>query len=145
MFSAFLFLYFCYAGAIWHLAVFWIYFFLPIKKKKKVGYQYCHYDWVIYSKCLICLMWCIWKERNSRCFEDFERAMPDLKFLFIRTLLEWFSVWRNHPFFILDLLDFCNFRSWLVHPCILLVCLGVSFFIIYEFLLLIKKKKMFNL
>ena len=41
-------------------------------------------------------------------------------------------------FLFLDLLDFCNFRSWLVHPYILPVCLGVSFFIINEFLLLIK-------
>ena len=56
-------------------------------------------------------MWCIWKERNSRCFEDIERGMPNLKLLFIRTLLVWFSVFRNHPFSILDLLYFCNFRS----------------------------------
>ena len=39
-----------------------------------------------------CLMWFIWKVRNSRCFEDKERSMPDLKFLFFRTLLDWFSV-----------------------------------------------------
>ena len=45
-----------------------------------------------------CLMWCIWKERNSRCFEDNEHSMPNLKLLFFRTLLDWFSVWRNHPF-----------------------------------------------
>ena len=56
-----------------------------------------------------CLMWCIWKERNSSCFEDKERSMPDLKLLFFRTSLDWFSVWRNHPFpSILDFLDFCN-------------------------------------
>ena len=56
-----------------------------------------------------CLMWCIWKERNSSCFEDNECSMFDLKLLFFRTLLDWFSVWRNQPFsFILDLLDFCN-------------------------------------
>ena len=59
-----------------------------------------------------CLLWCIWKERNSRCFEDIEHSMPDTKLLFFRTLLDWFSVWRNHPFSsILDLLDFCNLRS----------------------------------
>ena len=58
-----------------------------------------------------CLMWCIWKERNSRCFEDNEHSMLDLKLLFFRTLLDWFSVWRNLPFSsILDLLDFCNIR-----------------------------------
>ena len=28
-----------------------------------------------------------------------------------------------------DLFDFCNFRSWFVLPCILPVCLGVSFLI----------------
>ena len=60
-----------------------------------------------------CLMWCIWKERNNRCFEDAERTIPDIKLLFFRTLLEWFSDWRNHSFSfsLLDLLDFCNFRS----------------------------------
>ena len=58
-----------------------------------------------------CLMWCIWKERNSRCFEDNERSMLNLKLLFFKTLLDWFSVWRNLPFSsILDLLDFCNIR-----------------------------------
>ena len=58
-----------------------------------------------------CLMWCIWKERNSRCFEDNECSMPDLKLLFFRTLLDWFSMWRNQHFSsILDLLVFCNVR-----------------------------------
>ena len=36
----------------------------------------------------LCLMWCIWKERNSRCFEDIERSMPNLKLLFFRTLFD---------------------------------------------------------
>ena len=43
--------------------------------------------------------------------------------------------------FFLDLLDFCNFRSWLVLPCILLVCLGVSFLISMNSYYLSKKKK----
>ena len=59
----------------------------------------------------LCMMWCLWKERNSRCFEDIERSMPDLKLLFLQTLFDWFSVWRNQPFSFLDFLDFCNFRS----------------------------------
>ena len=54
-----------------------------------------------------CLMWCIWKERNSRCFEDNDCSMLDLKLLFFRTLI---YVWRNQPFSsILDLLGLCNF------------------------------------
>ena len=76
----------------------------------------------------LCMMWCLWKERNSRCFEDIECSMPDLKPLFLRTLFDWFSVWRNQPFSFLDLLDFCNFRSWFVHSRILPVYLGVSLF-----------------
>ena len=39
-----------------------------------------------------CLTWCIWKERNSRCFEDNEHSMSNLKLLFFKTLLDWFSV-----------------------------------------------------
>ena len=86
-------------------------------------------------------MWCIWNERNNRCFEDSERAMPDIKLLFFRTLLEWFSMWRNHSFSLLDLLDFCNFRFLFVFPCILPVCLGVSFLSMKTFYLSKKKKK----
>ena len=49
-------------------------------------------------------------ERNSRCFEDSERSMPDFKLFFFKTFLDWLSVWRNQPFSsILDLLDLCNF------------------------------------
>ena len=88
-----------------------------------------------------CLMWCIWKERNGRCFEDIEHSMPDIKLLFFRTLLDWFSVWRNHPFSsILDLLDFYNVRSWFVHPCIPPMYLGVSLFLISMNLCYLSKK-----
>uniref|UniRef100_A0A7N2KTR2 Reverse transcriptase zinc-binding domain-containing protein n=1 Tax=Quercus lobata TaxID=97700 RepID=A0A7N2KTR2_QUELO len=51
---------------------------------------------VIWKVVPLCLMWCIWKERNSRCFEDSERAMPDLKLLFIRTLLECWAYGSQH-------------------------------------------------
>ena len=87
------------------------------------------------------LLWCIWKERNSRCFEDIERSMPDIKLLFFKTLLVWFSVWRNHLFSsILDLLDFCNVRYWFVppvYPCVL-GCL--SFFYQWNFITYQKKR-----
>ena len=90
-----------------------------------------------------CLLWCIWKERNSRCFEDFERSIPDIKLLFFRTLLDWFSVWRNHHFSsILDFLDFWNVCFWFVPPCIPPMYLGVSlFFYQWNFITYQKKKK----
>ena len=83
---------------------------------------------------LFLIVWCDVFGRKevvaSRCFEDNEHSMPDLKFLFFRTLLDWFSVWRNQPFSsILDLLDLCNFCIWYVLPCILPVYLSVSFFL----------------
>ena len=89
-----------------------------------------------------CLMWCIWKERNNRCFEDSERAMPDLKLLFLKTLLDWFSVWRNHPLSILDLLDFCNFRSWLF-SLVYSLCAWMSFSFNEWILITYQKKKSF--
>ena len=102
----------------------------------------CHRNGDIRKVVPLCLTWCIWKERNSRCFEDNERFMPNLKLLFFRTLLDWFSVRRNQPFSsILDLLDLkCSFLicSPLYTPCVL-GCL--SLFDINESLLLIKKKK----
>ena len=30
------------------------------------------------------LMWCLWRERNSHCFEDIERSIPDLKLFFFK-------------------------------------------------------------
>ena len=90
----------------------------------------------------LCLMWCIWKERNGTCFEDIERSMPNLKLLFFRTLFDWFSVWRNQPFStILDVLVFCNIHFLFVHPCILLVYMGVSLFLISMNLYYLSKKK----
>ena len=44
--------------------------------------------WIIVPHCL---MWCLWRERNSRCFEDSERSIPDLKLFFFRIFLDWLS------------------------------------------------------
>ena len=43
--------------------------------------------WIIVPHCL---MWCLWRwrERNSRCLEDSERSIPDLKLFFFRTFLD---------------------------------------------------------
>jgi hypothetical protein len=37
----------------------------------------------------ICLFWCVWKERNNRCFEDLERSLEDILASFFRTLYLW--------------------------------------------------------
>jgi nitrogen fixation-related uncharacterized protein len=33
-----------------------------------------------------CLFWCVWKERNSRCFEDLKRSLEDILASFFSTL-----------------------------------------------------------
>ncbi|KAG6709852.1 hypothetical protein I3842_06G153600 [Carya illinoinensis] len=37
----------------------------------------------------LCLIWCLWLERNGRCFEDRERSMGELREFFFSTLCFW--------------------------------------------------------
>ena len=78
-----------------------------------------------------CLMWCLWRERNGRCFEDIERSIPDLKSFFFRTLFDWLVAMQNQSFpSYFDFLDSCNFCIWVVDPLYIPCVLGWSFFYI---------------
>ena len=85
-----------------------------------------HRNGYIWSIVPHCLMWCLWRERNSRCFEDIERSSLDLK---LRTLLDWsFALQKqSFPSFI-DLLDSCNFCIWFVDPLYTPCVLGCLLF-----------------
>jgi hypothetical protein len=37
----------------------------------------------------ICILWCVWKERNFRCFEDLENSMENFVASFFHTLYRW--------------------------------------------------------
>jgi hypothetical protein len=37
----------------------------------------------------ICIFWCVWKERNLRCFEDLESSIDDILASFFHTLYLW--------------------------------------------------------
>jgi hypothetical protein len=37
----------------------------------------------------ICIFWCVWKERNLRCFEDMENSLEDIVASFFRMLYLW--------------------------------------------------------
>jgi hypothetical protein len=37
----------------------------------------------------ICIRWCVWKERNFRCFEDLENSMENFVTSFFHTLYLW--------------------------------------------------------
>jgi hypothetical protein len=37
----------------------------------------------------ICIFWCVWKERNLRCFEDLENSMENIVASFLHLLYLW--------------------------------------------------------
>ena len=86
-----------------------------------------------------CLLWCLWRERNGRCFEDIERSIPDLKLLFFRTLRVGCLLCKiNHSllFLISQTLAIFVFDFFsLVHS----LCTRV--FLFYQYILLLIKKK----
>ena len=55
-----------------------------------------------------CVLWCIWREQNSRCFEGKEQSISELKSLFFHILLEWSSSFNLFPCSnFLEMLDHC--------------------------------------
>jgi hypothetical protein len=40
----------------------------------------------------LCLIWCIWIERNARSFEDFERSVIKLKAVMFKSLYAWMAI-----------------------------------------------------
>ena len=87
-----------------------------------------------------CLMWCIWRERNSRSFEDRERSILEFKSFFFSTLLEWCLVLPSLSCISLSgLLEHCTLISWCLCLFSTFPMYGAVFFQ-YTFKLLIKKK-----
>jgi hypothetical protein len=48
---------------------------------------------VVWKMVPLCIMWCIWSERNLRCFEDSSRSIEDLLHVFLFTLFSWTAGW----------------------------------------------------
>lgn len=44
---------------------------------------------VVWKMVLCCLMWCLWRERNDRQFEDKERTIEELISFFLHSLYSW--------------------------------------------------------
>jgi len=44
-----------------------------------------------------CLLWCVWNERNNRCFEDLERSLEDILASFFHTLYLWTATFVSPP------------------------------------------------
>jgi hypothetical protein len=43
-----------------------------------------------------CLLWCLWREKNDRCFEDREKTSEELKSLFFNTLYLMIATYIAH-------------------------------------------------
>ena len=39
----------------------------------------------------LCLMWCLWREQNARCFDGQELSRVKLKYSLLKSLSEWTS------------------------------------------------------
>ena len=90
---------------------------------------------VIWKAIPHCIMWCLWRERNARIFEDCELSVVEIKLHFYRSLLDWMSVTGLFRLSnMLDLIDNCSFwAGCILSPCAQLVCLVFSIkFIIYQ-------------
>jgi hypothetical protein len=66
---------------------------------------------VVWKMIHLCLMWCIWRERNARCFEDLARSFEEIVHYFLFTLYTWTAGWLD-PLVV----SFSDFLSRLSSP-----------------------------
>jgi hypothetical protein len=60
----------------------------------------------------LCVMWCLWRERNARNFEDRELGLMELKKRLIQTLFSWRVMWHSPQVSTFaEFLEFCTFFS----------------------------------
>jgi hypothetical protein len=69
----------------------------------------------------LCLLWCLWRLRNARCFEGFEWSLEELKLFFFFFLFTWTAAYLvplviNFP----EFLVLFSFSTW-AFSCIRLV------------------------
>ena len=93
-----------------------------------------------------CLFWCLWRERNNRCFEDLERSSEDILSSCLHTLYLWTIAFVS-PMSISynDFLVCFSFSTYVIHVVYALCTLGCLSFLIRLIITYKKKKKFFNL
>jgi hypothetical protein len=64
---------------------------------------------VTWKMVTLCIMWCIWRERNNRCFEDKSRSFEELIHVFFFTLFTWTAGWLAPQ--VVTFSDFLSFFS----------------------------------
>jgi hypothetical protein len=84
------------ATALWNtifsmIGVSWV---MPGSVRELFAYWWpggCSRSAVVWKMVPLCLMWCVWRERNVRCFEDSSRSFIIHYFLY--TLYTWTADW----------------------------------------------------
>ena len=95
---------------------------------------------VIWKMVPHCIMWCIWRECNNRCFEDLSRSREELLHFFLFTLYTWTTGWLVPR--VISFVDFLSFLSLPPSPsCILPVYQGLRPFALLIYSIDLKKKK----
>jgi hypothetical protein len=61
-----------------------------------------------------CILWCIWRERNNRCFEDSPRTREELLHFFLVTFFSWTTGWLAPR--AISFVDFLSFFSLSLVP-----------------------------
>ena len=79
-------------------------------------------------------MWCI-QGRGTIRVSRMKRTMPNLKFIFFRTLLDWTSVLPSLSLCsVIDLIDPSNLCNWLYGPLLYTLYIWVTFIFIYIYI-----------
>jgi hypothetical protein len=65
---------------------------------------------VIWKMVPICIVWCLWLEKNERCFENYERSLEELTAFFFYTLYTWTAEWLAP--LVISYLDFFTLFSF---------------------------------
>jgi hypothetical protein len=61
----------------------------------------------------LCLLWCIWRERNARLFEDIETSMVELRKRLLNTLYIWIASYHSlNVFTYVDFLKLFSVRPF---------------------------------
>jgi hypothetical protein len=56
----------------------------------------------------LCLMWSIWREHNTICFEDHEKTGEELKNTLVKLLFSWTMAYNSYQFsYSYELVYFC--------------------------------------
>jgi hypothetical protein len=67
-----------------------------------------------------CILWCIWRKRNNRCFEDSSMTREELLHFFLVTLYSWTTGWLAPQ--AISFVDFLSFFSFSLVPFVYSQC-----------------------